>query len=93
MNNFFSFKQAISQIGTIRIMDILDIVLVAVLIYFVISLIRRAQTFKVFMGVVVILLTLWISGEMQLYTVRSSVISSLSRRQTPARQYSSRRLL
>ena len=69
MSNVFSFQQAIAQIGTIRIMDLVDIALVAVMFYFIISLIRRTQTSKVFMGVVVILLALWLSGEMQLYTV------------------------
>ena len=69
MNNYFSLQQAFAQIGTIRIMDIIDIALVAVLFYFIISLIRSTQTFKVFMGVVVILLALWLSGEIQLYTV------------------------
>lgn len=70
MNSFLtSFQQAISQISTIRVMDIIDIVLVAILFYFITSLIRRTQTSKVFMGVVMILLALWLSGEMQLYTV------------------------
>ena len=69
MGNSFSFEQILAQISTIRVMDIIDILLVAFLFYFIISLIRTTQTFKVFMGVVVILLALWISGEMQLYTV------------------------
>ena len=66
---FSSIQQAISQISMIRIMDIIDIVLVAVLFYFVVSLIRRTQTSKVFMGILMILLALWLSGEIQLYTV------------------------
>ena len=69
MSNFFSLQQAIAQIGMIRIMDLIDIAIVAILFYFIISLIRRTQTSKVFMGVVVILLALWLSGEIQLYTV------------------------
>ena len=69
MSNYFSLQQAFAQIGTIRVIDIIDITLVAVLFYFIISLIRRTQTSKVFMGVVMILLALWLSGEMQLYTV------------------------
>ena len=69
MSNFVSLQQAIAQIGTIRIMDIIDIAIVAILFYFIISLIRRTQTSKVFMGVVVILFALWLSGEIQLYTV------------------------
>ena len=69
MGNSISFEQLFAQISTIRINDIIDILLVALLFYFIISLIRTTQTFKVFMGIVVILLALWISGEMQLYTV------------------------
>ncbi len=69
MDILTSIKQTFSQIGTIRIMDIIDIVLVAVLLYFIISLIRKTRTSKVFMGIVMILLALWLSGEIQLYTV------------------------
>ena len=69
MGNYFSLQQALAQIGTVRFADIVDIVMVAVLFYFIISLIRTTQTFRVFMGIVVIMLALWISGELQLYTV------------------------
>ena len=69
MDNYSSLQQMFSQIGTVRFADIVDIVLVAVLFYFIISLIRTTQTFRVFMGIVVIMLALWISGEFQLYTV------------------------
>lgn len=69
MGNSLSFEQIFAQISTIRVMDIVDILLVALLFYFIISLIRTTQSFKVFMGIVVILLALWLSGEMQLYTV------------------------
>ena len=67
---FFSyFRQFFSQIGMIRVVDIIDIALVAVMLYFVITLIRRTRTSKVFTGVLIILLAMWISGEIQLYTV------------------------
>ncbi len=70
MDSFFtSFRQALSQIGTIRIMDLIDIAIVAVALYFIINLIRQTQTSKVFGGVLVILVALWLSGEIQLYTV------------------------
>lgn len=72
-----SFREAISQISTIRIMDIVDILLVALLFYFVISLIRKTQTSKVFMGIVILMLALWISGEMQLYTVNYILRSTM----------------
>lgn len=64
-----SLKQAFGQLDSMRIVDIIDIVIVAVLIYFLITLIRRTQTMKVFQGVIIILLALWLSGELQLYTV------------------------
>jgi len=70
MQNFWtSIKQVFGNIGMIRVMDIIDILLVAVLIYFVITLIRRAQSYKVFQGILIILLALWLSGEAQMYTV------------------------
>ena len=70
MEGFLTYlNQAIGQIGTIRIMDIIDILLVAIIFYFVIDLIRRTQTSKVFVGVLVILVALWFSGEIHLYTV------------------------
>ena len=64
-----SIKMTFGNIGTIRIADVVDILLVAVLFYFVITLIRRAQSYKVFQGIIIILLALWLSGELQLYTV------------------------
>ena len=70
MNNIWtSIKTLFNSIGTMRVMDVIDILLVAVLIYFVISLIRRTQSSKVFQGILIILLILWLSGELQLYTL------------------------
>ena len=66
---FLSLKQGLGQLGSIRIIDIIDIAIVAVLFYFIITLIRQTQTMKVFSGVFVILLALWLSGEVHLYTV------------------------
>ena len=64
-----TIQQAIGQIGTIRIIDLIDIAIVTVLIYFIIDLIRRTQTSKVFTGILMILAALWLSGEIQLHTV------------------------
>ena len=64
-----TIQQAIGQIGTIRIIDIIDIAIVTVLFYFIINLIRRTQTTKVFTGVLMILAALWLSGEIQLNTL------------------------
>ena len=70
MEDFWlNIKLAIGQLGTIRIMDIVDILLVAIIFFYVIDLIRRTQSSKVFIGVIVILLSLWLSGEIHLYTV------------------------
>lgn len=70
MENFWSLlKQAFGNLGTIRVMDIIDILIVATLFYFLITLIRRTKTNKLFQGIVYILLALWLSGELQLYTV------------------------
>ena len=70
MDNFWSYlKQAFGHLGTIRVMDIIDILIVAAFIYILITLIRRTKTNKLFQGIVYILLALWLSGELQLYTV------------------------
>ena len=70
MDNFWSsLRQAFGHLGTIRVMDIVDILLVAMFFYFLITLVRRTKTNKLFQGIVYILLALWLSGEMQLYTV------------------------
>ncbi len=68
-NTWTSIKQVFGNIGTLRIADAVDILLVAVIIYFAITLIRRAQSYKVFQGIIIIMLILWLSGELQLYTV------------------------
>ncbi len=66
---WMSLRQTFQNIGTLRLADVIDIALVAVLFYFVITLIRRAQSYKVFQGIIIILLALWLSGQLQLYTV------------------------
>ena len=66
---FTTIKQAMGQIGSIGIIDIIDILIVAAFFYFIIDLIRRTQTSKVFTGVLMILVALWLSGEIQLHTV------------------------
>ena len=64
-----SLRQGLGQIGSIRIMDIIDIAIVAVMFYFIISLIRQTQTMKVFGGILVIIVGMWFAGEIQLHTV------------------------
>ena len=65
MDNFWSsLRQAFGHLGTIRVMDIVDILLVAAFFYFLITLVRRTKTNKLFQGIVYILLALWLSGEL-----------------------------
>ena len=68
-NLWISIKQIFGNVGMIRVMDIIDILIVAVLVFFLITLLRRAQSYKVFQGIIILLLALWLSGEMQMYTV------------------------
>ena len=64
-----SLRQGLGQIGSIRIMDIIDIAIVAVMFYLIITLIRQTQTVKVFGGILVILIVMWFAGEIHLHTV------------------------
>ena len=64
-----------NYIYTAGIPDILDMLIIAFLIYRLISFIRRTSSSKVAKGVVVILLALWLSGELKL-----TVINFLLRR-------------
>ena len=63
------FRQFGSTLSSIRVIDIIDILLVGALLYFVISLIRKTKTTKVFQGILIVLITLWISGELKMYTL------------------------
>ncbi len=64
-----ALSQAFSQLGTIRVADIVDIFLVTVGIYALIGLIRKTQSKRIFMGIFYILILLWLSEEFQLHTV------------------------
>ena len=68
-NLWTSMVQSFKNIGMLRVADVIDILLVAALFYLIITLIRRAQSYKVFQGIIIILLALWLSGQFQLYTV------------------------
>ncbi len=68
-NIWTSIKQGFGNITMIRVTDIVDIILVALLVYFLITLVRRTQGHKVFIGIGIILVCLWFSGQLQLYTV------------------------
>ena len=55
------YKRQIEYMTTAQISDIIDIILVAMLIYVAIGLIRRTNTTRLARGIVIILLALWLS--------------------------------
>ena len=56
-------------ISTIRLADVLDILIVAYVIYKLIMLIRRTNSFRLARGILVILIALWLSGVLELNMV------------------------
>ena len=60
---------ALSYIGTMGIADIVDILIIAFLIYKLVGLIRKTSTSRVAKGIVLLLLVLWLSGELHLTVV------------------------
>ena len=58
-----------SLLSTIRIADILDILLVAYLIYKLIMLIRRTNSFRLARGILLILVALGLSGVLELHMI------------------------
>lgn len=70
MNAFIqSLTQAARSLLGIGLGDVLDILLVALLVYFILTLIRKTRSYKVFQGIMMILVALWLSGEFHLHTV------------------------
>ena len=70
MKSFFqSLGQAMGYILNIRLNDMLDILIVAVLIYFAINIIRRTRTYRVFQGILILLVALWLSDICKLHTL------------------------
>ncbi len=70
MNGLFqSLAQAGRYLLDMGLGDIIDILLVAALVYLILSLIRTTRSYKVFQGIMMILIALWLSGELQLHTV------------------------
>lgn len=61
-------ERAINYMSTIGVSDILDILIVALLIYRVIILVRRTNTYNLARGLIVFLVALWISGIFRLST-------------------------
>jgi len=78
MNTVASFFQDIgSLISTIGFADIVDILIVAYLIYKVIDLIRKTSSYNLARGLLVLLIALWLSGMFKLaminYILRKAV--------------------
>jgi diadenylate cyclase len=72
---------AVNYISDMGVNDVLDILLVAFLIYKLTGLIRRTSSSKVAKGGVVLLLATWLSGELRLnvvnYILRNTVAMGL----------------
>ena len=70
-------ERAINYMSTIGVSDILDILIVALLIYRVIILVRRTNTYNLARGLIVFLIALWLSGIFRLtminYILRRAV--------------------
>lgn len=61
-----SISNAFNYIKTIGISDAFDILIVAFLIYVLLTLIRKTNTLRVTRGIIVLLLVLWLSGILKL---------------------------
>lgn len=67
MAQFAAFwTKATSLISTIRIADVVDILLVAYLLYKLIMLIHKTNSSRVARGIVLILIVMWLSGVLEL---------------------------
>ena len=64
-----SLTQALRAISAMGPGDVIDILIVALLVYLSLTLIRRTRSYKVFQGIMMILVALWLSGQFKLYTV------------------------
>ena len=64
-------SNAINSMKTAQVSDIIDIILVAVLIYVAIGLIRRTNTTRLARGIVFIILALWLSDLLKFRMINS----------------------
>lgn len=70
MDTIRSMLQEITySLPTIKFMDILDILVVAFIIYQVISLIRSSSAARVARGILVLVLVTWLTGVVHMYTM------------------------
>lgn len=63
------FDQAVQYLLSARVPDIIDILIIAFLIYKLVGVIRRTNSYKVAQGVVIVLLVLWISDWLNLTVI------------------------
>ena len=70
-------ERGINYLSTIGVADILDILIVALLIYRVIILVRRTNSYNIARGLIIFLVMLWVSGMFKLtminYVLRRAV--------------------
>ena len=70
-------ERGINYLSTIGVADILDILIVAFLIYRVIILVRRTNSYNIARGLIIFLVMLWVSGMFKLtmitYVLRRAV--------------------
>lgn len=64
-----SIQQAFNYLGSARISDILDMLLVAFLIYELIAIVRRTNSARVAKGIIFVLLALWLSSILKLTVI------------------------
>lgn len=70
MENLIAIMQgAVTSLSLITIFDIIDIAIIAFVVYKVLVLIRTTNSGKVAQGILLIVLAVWLSGEFHLYTV------------------------
>ena len=71
------FADRISYFSTMRLADIIDVIIVAYLIYKIIEVIRKTSSYNLARGLFLILVTLWLSGILKLtminYLLRKAV--------------------
>ena len=70
-------SNAINYMNTAQVSDIIDIILVAVLIYVAIGLIRRTNTTRLARGIVFIILALWLSDLLKFRMINSLLTTTV----------------
>ena len=76
IKNFF--QEVFRNIPTVGIMDIIDILVVAFLIYEVMRLIRTTSAARVAKGIILLLLLTWFTGVMNMYSLNFILSNAIS---------------